>query len=77
MMNLHIDGLDRLSVSYASLAQLTEDEIYGARATNEQIYKYVEELPEEDEEEELLEEPEENALDEMPLDVSTLEDEED
>ncbi len=52
------------------------DEIYGARATNEQIYKYVEELPEEDEEEELLEEPEENALDEMPLDVSTLEDEE-
>lgn len=29
MMNLHIDGLDRLSVSYATLSQLSEDEIWG------------------------------------------------
>lgn len=29
MMNLHIDGLDRLSVSYATLSQLSDDEIWG------------------------------------------------
>lgn len=29
MMNLHIDGLDRLTVSYATLSQLSDDEIWG------------------------------------------------
>lgn len=28
MMNLHIDGLDRLSVSYASLSQISDDELW-------------------------------------------------
>lgn len=29
MMNLHIDGLDRLTVSYATLSQLSDDELWG------------------------------------------------
>lgn len=29
MMNLHIDGLDRLTVSYATLSQISEDELWG------------------------------------------------
>ena len=29
MMNLHIDGLDRLSVSYATLSQISDDELWG------------------------------------------------
>ena len=28
MMNFHIDGLDRLSVSYASLSQISEDDLW-------------------------------------------------
>lgn len=28
MMNFHIDGLDRLSVSYASLSQISDDELW-------------------------------------------------
>lgn len=29
MMNFHIDGLDRLTVSYATLSQISEDELWG------------------------------------------------
>ena len=38
-MGFHIDGLDRLSVSYASLAQLTEDEIYAMIEPAAQLLK--------------------------------------
>ena len=37
--SLHIDGLDRLSVSYATLSQLTEDEIWGMIAPAAEMLK--------------------------------------
>ena len=61
--------------AWKEYSQLIE-EIYGASAANVQTYKVVEEELSEEEEEELLEEPEESAIDETPLDISSLEDEE-